>query len=306
MPLRSIHLLSERENVTAAELLELSSGQVIACDCYVQGAESWQPVIGGYDEGRIVNVDHHADTQEMAREVSSANLALERVRALGLPPANARIVITHTDCDSILTAGIMSGRLAADDRYGDAAIAADHTGAENAIADLLQALDKSRDVELSFEALARLEAGLPQSSFVEEKLAERRGKRAAATALVRGGGVAMQGNIAVGLLANAIDGEFFAPLLPDAVVIVLASPHRDNTSRLEVKVRRGTAAPARLSLHALAIRDFDPAYGGRWNAGSDNRGGGTSLALDDYVARLRTALDARLHDLQHGAPSTGK
>ena len=37
-----IHLLSERPDVTTADLLALSPGPIIACDCYVQGAESWQ------------------------------------------------------------------------------------------------------------------------------------------------------------------------------------------------------------------------------------------------------------------------
>ena len=287
-----IHLSKDSKNLKTDELFTLSTGPIIACDFYVEGAETWQPVVGGYESGRIVNIDHHADTQEMSCVVSSANLALARVRTLGQPPADAMVVITHTDCDSILSAGIMSGRLAAEDRYGDAAIAADHTGDENAIADLLQALDKARDIGLSFDALARLEAGLPQSEMVEERLAERRRKRMAAAENVRSGKVAMQANLAVGELEDAIDGEFFAPLLPDAVIIMLASPLSQNAQRLEVKLRLGRAAPAGLSIHALSIRAFDPAYGGRWNAGSNKREGGTSLAREEYVARLCASLDA--------------
>ena len=288
----TIHLPTGSKNLTMDELLTLSEGPIIACDFYVEGAETWPAVVGGYERGRIVNVDHHAPTQEMARVVSSANLALQRVRAGELPPADALVVITHTDCDSILSAGIMSGRLSAEERYGHAAIAADHTGDENPIANLLQALDKARNIELSFDALARLEAGLPQSELVEEKLFERRAKRLAAAESVRSGKVAMLGNVAVGALDDAIDGEFFAPLLPDAVIIMLASPLAANTQRTEVKLRLGRTVPHGLSLHALNIREFDPAYGGRWNAGSNRRGGGTSLAREEYVARLRASLDA--------------
>ena len=287
-----IHLSKNSKNLTTDELLALSTGPIIACDFHVAGAEAWHPVMGGYARGRIVNVDHHADTNEMARVVSSANLALARVRAVGLPPAESYVVITHTDCDSILSAGIMSGRLSAEDRYGDAAIAADHTGDENAIADVLQALDKTRDIELSFDALARLEAGLPQSDVVERKMAERRGKRLAAEEYVRRGRVTMRGSIAVGEFENALDGEFFAPLLPDAAIIVLASPLTEDTERLEVKVRLGRAAPVGLSIHALDIPAFDPNYGGRWNAGSNKREGGTSIAVEEYVTRLRASLDA--------------
>lgn len=287
-----IHLPKDSKNLTVDELLTLSKGPIIACDFYVEGAETWQQVPGGYEFGNIVNIDHHADTKEMARKFSSANLALERVRSIGQPPADALVVITHADCDSILSAGIMSGRLGAEDRYGEAAIAADHSGDENAIADLLQALDKERDIELSFDALARLEARLPQSELVQGRLAERRAKRLAAAEIVWSGKVAMRGNLAVGDFEQAIDGEFFAPLLPHAAIIMLVSPLAVNIQRLEVKLRLGRGAPEALSLHALGIQSFDPAYGGRWNAGSNKRGGGTALALDEYVARLSASLDA--------------
>ena len=163
------------------------------------------------------------------------------------------------------------------------------------MADLLQALDKARDIELSFDALARLEAGLPQSDVVQEKLAERRGKRLAAAEMVRSGKVAMHGEFAVGEFAEAIDGELFAPLLPDAVIIMLSSPLTENTERREVKLRLGRAAPTGLSIHALGIRAFDPAYGGRWNGGSNKREGGTSLAVEEYVARLRASLHTWMH-----------
>ena len=253
---------------------------------------------GGYAHGRIVNVDHHAKTVAMSRVVSSANLALLRVRAVGLPPADAVVVITHTDCDSILSAGIMSGRLAAEDRYGDAAIAADHTGDENAIADLLQALDRYRDVELSLDALMRLESGQPQTDAVAQKIAERRRKRDMAAECVRDGGVVMQGDIAVGHLPHSLDGEFFAPLLPRAVVILLAMPHDEHPERLEVKLRLGHAAPAGFSMHDLHVERFDFAHGGRWNAGSNRRGGGTTLRLDDYVELLQSLVNERLAHLR--------
>jgi hypothetical protein len=36
------------------------------------------------------------------------------------------------------------------------------------------------------------------------------------------------------------------------------------------------------SLHDLGIAEFDPSYGGRWNAGSNERRGGTTLSPDEY------------------------
>ena len=64
-----IRLLSQRPEVFAPELLSLYDGPVITADCYVVGAESWNEVTGGYEHGRILNVDHHAPTQRMQREI---------------------------------------------------------------------------------------------------------------------------------------------------------------------------------------------------------------------------------------------
>jgi hypothetical protein len=289
-----IQLLSERPNVAPKDLLDLHDGPIVACDCYVIGAEHWQPVVGGYADGRIVNVDHHAPTRAMARRVSSANLALERVRALGLPSADTAIFVTHADCDSVLSAGILSGRLAAEERYGEAALAADHSGEMNPVADLLQSLDRRRDLALSFRALASLEAGEALPIDIQRELDEQHRRRAVAERCVRDGRMTMHGPIAVSRLRESLDGAYFTPLLPDAVVILLAIPHDDDPVRLEMKLRLGHAAPSGFSLHDLKIRDFDPAYGGRWNAGSNRRAGGTALTLDEYARQLRTRVEAAL------------
>ena len=287
-----IKLVPRDKPITVDDLTRLSPGPIIACDFPVDGVEKepWIETVGGYAHGRIVNVDHHADTKEMRRQISSAHLAIERVRAKGLPTSDSVIVINHTDCDSVLSAGIMSGRLAADGRYGDAALAADHTGDENPLADLLQALDKFDDFELSFSALARLESGQAQTTDVKEKVADRLRKRLRAAQLVDEGAFLMDGSIAFARLPEALDGEFFAPQLPLAVLIAIASPHPTNAGMSEVKVRLGKAAPKGASLHALNIPSFDPNFGGRWNAGSDKRLGGTGLTIEEYGSMLRSSM----------------
>ena len=68
----------------------------------------------------------------MYRFVSSANLAVEWVRARHGPRPGDLVVITHTDCDSVLSSGIVSGRLEPKPEYEAAAIAADHTGERTA------------------------------------------------------------------------------------------------------------------------------------------------------------------------------
>ena len=291
MPLH-IKLIPRDKPITVDDLTRLSPGPIIACDFPVEGVEKapWSETDGGYACGRIINVDHHADTTEMRQQISSAHLAIKRVKAMGLPTSDTIIVINHTDCDSVLSAGIMSGRLAADDRYGDAALAADHTGDENLIADLLQALDKADNFELSFAALARLESGQAQTAAVEEKVADRLRKRQRAAQLVDEGAFLMDGQIAFARLPEALDGEFFAPLLPLAVLIAIASPHPTKFGMTEVKVRLGKAAGDGASLHALSIPSFDPNYRGRWNAGSDKRLGGTGLTIEDYVSMLRSSM----------------
>lgn len=298
-----IHLLSQRPNVSESELLSLFGGAVIATDCYVVGAESWDSVIGGYERGRILNVDHHAPTERMQREISSANLAIERVRTLGLPAQDTQIVLTHTDCDSVLSAGILSGRLPADDRYGDAALAADHSGEPLPIAELLQALDDERNLELSFSALAMLEKGLELPHSVQQALAQRAREREIAGELVSSGAVQMHGPVAVLRTVESLDGSFFAPLLPHAQIILLARPHESDPAKLEVKLRRGWAAPASLTLQGLGVQQFDSAYGGRWNAGSNRRGGGSPRSLADYASELEKRV--RSHCERDGVEAYG-
>ena len=103
-------------------------GQIIVCDAYVTGIERGDLVAGGYALGKVLNVDHHAPTRQMQRLVSSANLAIERVVSGGVATPGDVVLINHTDCDSILSSGIVSGRLDPEARFGAAAIAADHTG----------------------------------------------------------------------------------------------------------------------------------------------------------------------------------
>lgn len=76
------HLILLTNRVTAAQVLAAAPhGPLYACDFAVEGVESFAPQPWGYEQGRIINIDHHADTPAMRRRVSSANLALLRVAA---------------------------------------------------------------------------------------------------------------------------------------------------------------------------------------------------------------------------------
>ena len=268
----------------------LAEAGVWACDFYVTGAEGGAEMPGGYQLGRIRNIDHHAPTPRMARRVSSGTLARVQVLAEGLPPVDDLIVVNHTDCDSVLSSGIMSGRLEPLEVFSDAAIAADHTGEANAIADLLQALDSRKDLEVSFAALERLLTGVPQPSEVRAALDARLAKRARACELVVGGRMQRSGALYWAALESEVDGELFPALLPDAVAIMLASPMPEKMGRWGVKVRLGLGATEGLWLSRLGIEGFDRNYGGRWNAGSNKRGGGTETPPERYAELLRERL----------------
>ena len=70
----------------------------------------------------------------------------------------------------------------------------------------------------------------------------------------------------------------------------MVSPYRKRPDRWQVKTRLGLAAPEGLSLQDLGIQDFDRAYGGRWNAGSNNRDCGTTIAPEEYRRYMVEAL----------------
>jgi hypothetical protein len=266
----------------------------VLCDAYVDGIESFATLEPwGWVHGASENIDHHAPGSAFERQVSSANLALIRVRERGIVPPEVPVRITHTDCDSILSAGIVSGVLPADDAFGEAAIAADHTGAANPIADLLQAIENTRSLSISFEALEAVLAGRTLPSDADRALQARLARREEAAAAVRDGCFSMDDGIAWAEFDTAMEGEFFPALLPEARMIVTSSPHPDRPDRRQVRVRLGQAARSGETLHTLGIASFDRAYGGRWNAGSNRRGGGTTLSAVDWVMGYRRDFASR-------------
>lgn len=237
-----------------------------------------------FPETGIISIDHHFDDPEMWRPVSSTNLALQYRREMPQHTSVSPVYISHTDADSVLASGILAGYLALDDRFGEAAIAADHTGEENDIADLLMALDAKRDVALSMNALQKLLDGRPQSPDVQDLVDRRRAQRQRAHDIVRRNVFNEQSDgLLVAYIQESIPGEFFPPLLPSAKAVVIASPMSNN--KWEIKVRAGKAFPEGHSLSSFGL----PNWGGRWNAGSTKRDGGTSDP-DAFIDQLEKRL----------------
>lgn len=278
-------------------------GPVYACDFHIRGAEAGTAEAGGLRLGRVLNVDHHADLPAMRRHVTSTALAAAHLRAHGRPERDARVVINHADCDSVLSSAMLMGWLPPDERLVQASVRADHTGAEDEVADLLQAMDEGREGDRtdgqyleSLEAVLALREGRPLSPCARNVLAMRRLKREAAKDLVGSGAVVVRDGVALALPAEELDGALLAPLVPDAAVVMLALPLPADRSRWLVKLRLGPAAPPGLTLHALGVREMDANYGGRWNAGSNRRPdagqpvGGTMLEPEAYAGMLRERL----------------
>ena len=92
----------------------------------------------------------------MRKHISSTTLANKYVTERGPLNNSYAVIINHTDTDSILSSLIMSGKLKPHDEFDMAAIAADHTGKENIISDLLQALEDDRCLNKSVDALQKI------------------------------------------------------------------------------------------------------------------------------------------------------
>jgi len=268
---------------------------IIACDFYIYKAEDWKEVPGGYQKGRVLNIDHHADVPRMEHNITSTNLAIDRIRQCGPPDAESIVVINHTDCDSILSAAIMSCKIQPDEIFGKAAIAADHTGEENSTADMLQGIKEHDDIEMSLRNLNLLLHGHPLEYKAQQGLVDRRRKRVEASHLLIS--FSSIDGIYYATLDEDTDSEFFPALLPDAVLILLSVPST-NSGKSIIKLRVGLAAPEGFSIHSLKINSFDHGfdhgYGGRWNAGSNKRSGGTSKHIEKYVEELSIKLKSCL------------
>jgi hypothetical protein len=230
----------------------------------------------------------------MEQEITSTMLAAQYLNEGGEVDPGGHVVIHHTDCDSMLSSAMMLGMLPPDPDLVYASVCADHTGVAHRVADLLQALDDgrggTRTPEQYATSLRNLRAVLDGGSLEDDAvaaLARRERCRAAAKALVDSGAFEIDGErlVAFAVSDGSIDSAFFPVLLPDVAVIMVA--HRRDDGRWTVKLRLGGSRVAGLTLHTLRVTDWDPRFGGRWNAGSNGRGAGTSMDPRAYAERLR-------------------
>lgn len=291
---KKIFLIEEKAEITPQEIKRMFPNDKIAiCDFYLKGAENGLITENNILYEEILNFDHHAPIQQMKKYISSTNFAIDYVRKNGILSKDYKIIINHTDCDSVLSSLILMGLLPPNKSFGEAAIAADHTGEENQIADLLQAIQEKRDFEFSFRNLKLLLRGNPIDSEAQKLLEKRKKDREKIKSLIEKNKfqyIPLKGgkNIAWIILDEKIDGALAPSLLPNSLIIILASLMPEGFSKKwEIKVRLGLNAKKGLNLNQLNLPDF----GGRWNAGSTKRYGGTDIEPTEFVKIIKERIE---------------
>lgn len=208
----------------------------------------------------------------MWRTVSTTPLVCEYVENYGTFGSDVHPVLNHTDTDSVLAVWTAMGLLDhKDPRFSQAALAADHTGAPNDIADLLNGIEDTRDVEFSWFCLRYHLSNTPLPARAKQGLdGRRRDREEALQAAARGEFRELYPGVYVherqGRDIQPMRTEFVAYALPHAQVIVTSAP-RIGIDGYDYKIRIGPQWPAGHSLHELQL----PQFSGRWNAGGTMR-----------------------------------
>ena len=137
----------------------------------------------------------------------------------------------------------------------------------------------------------------PNSSKSATKLFNQRamGREITAKSVESGKAIYKEGVLTVVRMCPEMRNEFLPALLPKAVVILTTEVMKSNPDRWVARFRLGEGAPEGFTLKSLEIdKNIDPAFGGRWNAGSNSRGGGTNVPLEEYVKKLEAIMKEKL------------
>ncbi|MFZ2970519.1 MAG: hypothetical protein WA063_05190 [Minisyncoccia bacterium] len=288
-----IDLIGERRIVTIEDLREIyHEKNLLVCDAYIENIEQKTREGLIFRDKNVYSIDHHAPLSEYEKKISSTNLAIEYVRENGPIEKDFSVVTNHTDADSVLACLIMRGIIPPDERYGMAAIAADHTGEENEIADLLQAVRYERNLDLSVRSLQLLRDGKSIDGKAGDLLEKRHNDRRRAHELAKSDEIKKIEDVYYIELDKKIDPNFFVDAIPEAIIFMTFSPHKEYPEKLEARIRLGIAGiESGINLSKLGIESaIDANWGGRWNAGSDKRGGGTDLSCEEYAYKLNDLL----------------
>lgn len=247
------------------------------------------------EKGRFVRIDHHIENEGTYRHISATNQAIERVKEIEKKTGkrykdvigDTPVFLTHTDADSILAALISRGIIPPKLRYGMAAIAADHTGEANRIADALMGIHRGRDIAFSHKILRKVEKRKPLGEKAQQLLSKRLEARENAKNLIPQF-QNLGDNVYYGKFPEEVDGELLPGLIDDAAVIAVAFPMEspDEFPRYVVKLRAGKKFQEGYSLMQAGMETT----GGRYDATSTKRKGGVidpDAYLQTFIERWR-------------------
>jgi hypothetical protein len=291
-------LLQQFDTVTLEEIKQEYGERpaIFACDFYIDDIETkGKGIEGGYVYENIYNIDHHAPTKRMMSNITATSLAIDYIKKNSEIPQGSVVLINHTDCDSVLSSLIICGLLSVDQEedavlYAKAAESADHTGAPNDIADLLQALSCKRKLLFSAKNMEDLLAGKDLDEEAAVLFKQRSDERMRSFALIKGG-LRQKGHVTFLQLTpkKNVDIQLLYWALPDAEIIMTAGQMPDDASRTGIKIMRGRKAPNGLCLNIIGLGD---GFGGRWDAISNKRAGGTTNSVAIYIDKLNDYLNS--------------
>jgi hypothetical protein len=306
---RPVIFLPEKSIITYEEVetarVESDARVLFACDLYIEGIESFEKE-GYFEEGKVINIDHHSESTNYKKHISSANLAIEYIKKHPDFLSGTRALTHHTDCDSVLSTALMSGIIEPDEKFGIAAIAADHTGMPNEIADLLQAIKDGPDGDngekstsesnkqkylYSLEQLQNLLSGKDLDIKAQDLYNNRLQERELLRNMIDEGKFQFAGNNDEVVYLESGQEKFDATLLiglfPQAKVIFTARKITDG--KTIANFRLGLGAPAGSDIRSIMIAIEEP-FGGRWNAGANRRSGGSDSSAKEIADKIEAYL----------------
>ncbi len=263
----------------------------------------------GYDISRdglnITVIDHHVSDPELSA-LSTGVLVLRYLHDHFTADKDTMVCITHKDCDSLLSSLMITGALPPLDIYGEAVMAADHTGQADAIADLLQAIEegpKSGEIlakerlAFSIRELGALLSGnkLSEDSqrFYDDRVSAREVWKGRLKDFVQLENGTFYYIFNEKVLSDPCP-EFVSVLLPEAKLILVFHNDTSNHDFLQLRVLRGIAGEDKFRVDDPNLIFPEVAgFGGRSDAGS-NRRGGVSIVNPVQVAEK---IDANLGSL---------
>lgn len=296
-------------------LRRTGKGSVAYCNVYIEGIEKnkaalqedfgfvcWTP------EGNVLNIDHHAPIKKFKRRVTAVELAILYYRRHKAVDEDTAVVVNYTDTDSVLSALIILGLLDAfpvsvrknrEKSFIDAAHSAHYTGKENALADILQAVQSMNNLGYSaMELLAYIETGEVSAlkTMTQDELRNRQEERIIVSKEMTSGRIRGQyrksdkvGHIRMPKMIG--DPLFWTDLSCGVwVFVAFIQVGAKEDKRWNIRARVTARGSGNVRLDELGLYELVPDWSGGWNFGSNMGSGGCEIDPDVFVHFLSTRI----------------